>query len=149
MLSAARKLLASTLTWRMTAAILFALAEHLRDRVRHGLECSGRGPAADEAGPPSAELAEVRCATEGARFIADALATHSLDSREQELQAPVSIEAGSGHAHLHADAHVVHVDRTGLLPSGLGLAPLAQRLLDRAEDVADGARRSGPGSRGP
>jgi len=38
----------------------------------------------------SAELAEVRCAVEGARFIADALATHSLDSREQELQAPVS-----------------------------------------------------------
>jgi hypothetical protein len=41
----------------------------------------------------SAELAEVRCAVEGARFIADALATHSLDSREQELQAPVSITA--------------------------------------------------------
>jgi len=41
----------------------------------------------------SAELAEVRCAIEGARFIADALATHSLDSREQELQAPVSITA--------------------------------------------------------
>ena len=41
----------------------------------------------------TAELAEVRCAIEGARFIADALATHSLDSREQELQAPVSITA--------------------------------------------------------
>jgi hypothetical protein len=41
----------------------------------------------------TAELAEVRCAIEGARFIADALATHSLDSREQELQAPVSINA--------------------------------------------------------
>jgi hypothetical protein len=41
----------------------------------------------------TAELAEVRCAVEGARFIADALATHSLDSREQELQAPVSITA--------------------------------------------------------
>ncbi|NTX08011.1 hypothetical protein [Myxococcus sp. CA040A] len=41
----------------------------------------------------SAELAEVRCAIAGARFIADALATHSLDSREQELQAPVSITA--------------------------------------------------------
>jgi hypothetical protein len=41
----------------------------------------------------SAELAEVRCAIEGARFIADALATHSLDSREQELQAPFSTTA--------------------------------------------------------
>jgi hypothetical protein len=41
----------------------------------------------------TAELAEVRCAIEGARFIADALATHSLDSRKQELQAPVSISA--------------------------------------------------------
>lgn len=41
----------------------------------------------------TAELAEVRCAIEGARFIADALATHSLDTREQELQAPVSITA--------------------------------------------------------
>ncbi len=41
----------------------------------------------------TAELAEVRCALEGARFIADALATHSLDSRERELQAPVSITA--------------------------------------------------------
>lgn len=41
----------------------------------------------------SAELAEVRCAIEGARFIADGLATHSMDSREQELQAPVSITA--------------------------------------------------------
>jgi hypothetical protein len=41
----------------------------------------------------TAELAEVRCVIEGARFIADALATHSLDSREQELQAPVSINA--------------------------------------------------------
>lgn len=41
----------------------------------------------------TAELAEVRCAIEGARFLADALATHSLDSREQELQAPVSITA--------------------------------------------------------
>lgn len=41
----------------------------------------------------TAELAEVRCAIEGARFIADALATHSLDSRQQELQAPVSITA--------------------------------------------------------
>jgi hypothetical protein len=41
----------------------------------------------------TAELAEVRCAIEGARFIADALATHSLDSREQELQAPVSVSA--------------------------------------------------------
>lgn len=29
----------------------------------------------------SAELAEVRCAVEGARFIADALATHALNSR--------------------------------------------------------------------
>ena len=36
MLSDVRKLLASTLTWRMTAAILFALAKHLRGRVRHG-----------------------------------------------------------------------------------------------------------------
>lgn len=41
----------------------------------------------------SAELAEVRCAVEGARFLADALATHALNSREQELQAPVSITA--------------------------------------------------------
>lgn len=41
----------------------------------------------------TAELAEVRCAIEGARFIADALAAHSLDSREQELQAPVSVSA--------------------------------------------------------
>jgi len=41
----------------------------------------------------TAELAEVRCAIEGARFIANALATHSLDNREQELQAPVSITA--------------------------------------------------------
>ncbi|WP_426754758.1 hypothetical protein [Myxococcus sp. Y35] len=41
----------------------------------------------------SAELVEVRCAIEGARFLADALASHSLDSREQELQAPVSITA--------------------------------------------------------
>jgi hypothetical protein len=41
----------------------------------------------------TAELAEVRCAIEGARFITNALATHSLDSREQELQAPVSINA--------------------------------------------------------
>ncbi|WP_254380220.1 hypothetical protein [Corallococcus exiguus] len=41
----------------------------------------------------TAELAQVRCAIEGARFIADALATHSLDSREQELQAPVSVSA--------------------------------------------------------
>jgi hypothetical protein len=37
MLSAVRKLLASTLTRRMTAAVLFALAEHLRQQVRHGL----------------------------------------------------------------------------------------------------------------
>jgi hypothetical protein len=36
MLSAVRKLLASTLTRRMTAAVLFALAEHLRQRVSHG-----------------------------------------------------------------------------------------------------------------
>jgi len=41
----------------------------------------------------SAELTEVRCAIEGARFIADALATRSLDSEEQELRAPVSITA--------------------------------------------------------
>lgn len=41
----------------------------------------------------TAELTEVRCAIEGARFIADALASHSLDSREQELRAPVSITA--------------------------------------------------------
>jgi hypothetical protein len=37
MLSAVRKLLASTLTRRMTAAVLFVLAEHLRQQVRHGL----------------------------------------------------------------------------------------------------------------
>jgi hypothetical protein len=37
MLSAVRKLLASTLTRRMTAAVFFALAEHLRGWVRHGL----------------------------------------------------------------------------------------------------------------
>jgi hypothetical protein len=37
MLSAVRKLLASTLTQRMTAAVFFALAEHLRQQVRHGL----------------------------------------------------------------------------------------------------------------
>jgi hypothetical protein len=63
MLSAARKLLASTLTWRMTAAILFTLAEHLRDRVRHGQECSGRGPAADKAGLllPSEKTASSGC----------------------------------------------------------------------------------------
>jgi hypothetical protein len=36
MLSAVRKLLASTLTRRMPAAVLFALAEHLRQRVSHG-----------------------------------------------------------------------------------------------------------------
>jgi hypothetical protein len=36
MLSAVRKLLASTLTRRMTAAVLFALAKHLRQRVNHG-----------------------------------------------------------------------------------------------------------------
>jgi len=36
MLSTMRKLLASTLTWRMIAAVLFTLAEHLRERVRHG-----------------------------------------------------------------------------------------------------------------
>src|SRR5262245_11519238 len=41
----------------------------------------------------SAELAEVRCAVEGARFIAGALATHALDSRGQELRAPVSLTA--------------------------------------------------------
>ncbi|WP_147443649.1 hypothetical protein [Corallococcus sicarius] len=38
MLSAVRKLLASTLTRKMMAAIVFALAEHLRERVRHGRE---------------------------------------------------------------------------------------------------------------
>lgn len=37
MLSAVRKLLASTLTRRMMAAVLFALAEHLRQQVRLGL----------------------------------------------------------------------------------------------------------------
>jgi hypothetical protein len=36
MLSAVRKLLASTLTRKMMAAVVFALAEHLRERVRHG-----------------------------------------------------------------------------------------------------------------
>jgi len=36
MLSAVRKLLASTLTRKMMAAVVLALAEHLRDRVRHG-----------------------------------------------------------------------------------------------------------------
>ncbi len=41
----------------------------------------------------STELVEVRCAIQGARFLADALASHSLHSREQELQAPVSITA--------------------------------------------------------
>ena len=46
----------------------------------------------------TAELAEVRCAIEGARFIADALATHSLDTREQELQAPVSINVSAARA---------------------------------------------------
>jgi len=34
--SAVRKLLASTLTRKMMAAVVFALAEHLRERVRHG-----------------------------------------------------------------------------------------------------------------
>jgi hypothetical protein len=36
MLSAMRKLLASTLTRKMMAAVVFALAEHFRERVRHG-----------------------------------------------------------------------------------------------------------------
>jgi len=36
MLSAVRKLLASTLIRKMVAAVVFALAEHLRERVQHG-----------------------------------------------------------------------------------------------------------------
>jgi len=37
MLNAVRKLLASALTRKMMAAVVFALAEHLRERVRYGL----------------------------------------------------------------------------------------------------------------
>ena len=36
MLSAVRKLVASPFTRRMMAAVAFALAEHLREQVRHG-----------------------------------------------------------------------------------------------------------------
>ncbi len=36
MMSAVRKLMASTLTRRMMATVAFALAEHLREVVRHG-----------------------------------------------------------------------------------------------------------------
>lgn len=36
MLNAVRKLLASTLTRKIMAAVIFALAEHLRERVRQG-----------------------------------------------------------------------------------------------------------------
>lgn len=41
----------------------------------------------------SAELAEVRSAVEGARFIADALAARGFDNRQRELQAPVAVTA--------------------------------------------------------
>ncbi|ADO73849.1 uncharacterized protein STAUR_6092 [Stigmatella aurantiaca DW4/3-1] len=41
----------------------------------------------------SAELAEIRNAVEGARFLADELATGGLEDRKRELQAPLTISA--------------------------------------------------------
>jgi hypothetical protein len=41
----------------------------------------------------SAEFAEIRNAVEGARFLADELATCGLEDRKRELQAPLTISA--------------------------------------------------------
>ncbi|MDY7225782.1 hypothetical protein [Hyalangium rubrum] len=41
----------------------------------------------------SAEMAEIRNAVEGARFLADELATGGLEDRKRELQAPLTISA--------------------------------------------------------
>jgi hypothetical protein len=41
----------------------------------------------------SAEMAEIRNAVEGARFLADELATRGMEDRKRELQAPLTISA--------------------------------------------------------
>ena len=41
----------------------------------------------------SAEMAEIRNAVEGARFLADELATGGMEDRKRELQAPLTISA--------------------------------------------------------